>query len=150
MKDPVFAKEIEEVLVWNKEQPRRLLAWLDMKLVDCSKEENFAEFSFDSVEWGLNPYGGIHGGIICSLFDTSIGVGAVAYTQKNVSTTDITVSYLKPMTGPRYIFRAEYSQIGRRMARAIGKAIDPETGVVCATAMASFVMTDERPKGLRG
>ena len=78
-----------------------------------------------------------------------LGMGAVAITQKMVSTTDISVSFLKPMNGKRYIIRAEYTQIGRRMARSVGKAIDAETGVVCATSMASFVLTESRAKGLQ-
>ena len=50
---------------------------------------------FDVKEWCLNPYNGVHGGAICTLFDTGLGMGAVAITQKMVSTTDISVSFFK-------------------------------------------------------
>lgn len=149
MSDENFAKEIEEILAWNKMQPERLNARLNLKLVDCSEAEGFAEFAFDVEEWCLNPYGGVHGGAICSLFDTSMGVGAVALSQKMVSTTDLSVSYLRPMNGKRYLFRCNYTQVGRRMIRCMGEAVDSENGKICATAMASFVLTETKAKGLQ-
>ena len=149
VKDKELAKEIEEILEDNRQQSERLNCRLNLQLVDCSREEGFVEFAFDVKEWCLNPYNGVHGGAICTLFDTGLGMRAVAITQKMVSTTDISVSFLKPMNGKRYIIRAEYTQIGRRMARSVGKAIDAETGVVCATSMASFVLTESRAKGLK-
>ena len=149
VKDKELAKEIEEILEDNRQMPERVNARLNLQLADCSREEGFTEFAFDVEEWCLNPYNGVHGGIICTLFDTGLGIGAVAITQKMVSTTDISVSYLRPMNGRRYIIRAEYTQVGRRMVRSTGKAIDAETGVVCATSMASFVLTESRKKGLQ-
>lgn len=150
MKDLKFAEEIEEVLAITKAHEHRLNARLNLKIADCGKEdEPFADFVFDVEEWCLNPYGGVHGGAICSLFDTGMGVGAVALSQKMVSTTDISVSYLKPMNGRRYIFHCKYTQIGRRMIRCTGEARDEQTGILCATAMASFVVTENKVRGLQ-
>lgn len=149
LKDRELAKEIESILEDNRQQTERLNCRLNLQLLECSTEERFVEFAFDVKEWCLNPYDGVHGGAICTLFDTGLGMGAVAITQKMVSTTDISVSFLKPMNGNRYIIRADYTQVGRRMVRCTGKAIDAETGVVCATSMASFVLTEDRKKGLQ-
>lgn len=151
MTDLEFAKEIEDILVKTRMHEDRLNARLNLQLENCGCEgsETYAAFGFDVKEWCLNPYGGVHGGAICSLFDTSMGVGAVALSQKMVSTTDITVSYLKPMNGKRYIFRTTYTQVGRRMIRCMGEARDADTGLLCATAMASFVVTENKMRGLQ-
>lgn len=151
MTDVEFTREIEDILVKTRVQEDRLNARLNLQLAGCGceEEETFAAFAFDVKEWCLNPYGGVHGGAICSLFDTSMGVGAVALSQKMVSTTDITVSYLKPMNGSRYIFRCTYTQVGRRMIRCMGEARDAESGLLCATAMASFVVTENKLRGLQ-
>ncbi len=148
MKDIEFAKEIQTIIQRNRMQPERLNARLNIKLEDCSREEKFVEYSFEAQEWMLNPYGGVHGGIICSIFDTGMGIGAVALSAKMVSTSDISVSYLKPMNGKSFLFRIEYTNVGRRMIRCMAKAADRETGVVCASAMASFVTTEAQMPGL--
>ena len=86
-----------------------------------------------------NPYDGVHGGIISSVFDTCIGFGAVGLSHSYVSTTDLSVSFLKPMTGEEFLVHVDYTQVGKRMIRSIAKAVDKKTGVLCATAMASFM-----------
>jgi uncharacterized domain 1 len=149
MRDEKLAKEIAEILELNGQQPERLNAMLNLKLADCSREEGYVEFEFDVREWCLNPYGGVHGGMICALFDTSLGIGAVALTQKFVSTTDMSVSFLRPFNDSHYRFTGEYTQIGRRMVRATGKAISIKDGTVCATAMASYMLTESKARGLQ-
>lgn len=149
MKDSVFAEEIQNIIDGNRQQPERLNARLKLKLEDCSREEKMVTYLYDAEEWGLNPYGGVHGGVICSLFDTGMGIGAVALSGKMVSTADISVSYLKPMNGKHFRFCIEYTNVGKRMIRCMGKAVDAETGVVCASAMASFVTTATKAPGLQ-
>jgi uncharacterized protein (TIGR00369 family) len=149
MKDIEFGKEIQEIIDESNRQPGRVNALLDLKLSDCSRDEKFIEYFFDVKDWCLNPYNGVHGGIICSVLDTAMGKGVVAITQKFASTADMSVSFLAPMRASRYLIRCDYTQIGRRMVRVISKAIDANTKVVCATCMASFVLTEARAKGLQ-
>ena len=149
VKDIEFAMEMEEVIDRSSLQPERLNAKLDLKMKDCSKEEQFAEFIFEVKEWCRNPYGGVHGGIISAVFDTTMGMGAVGMTKQFVTTTDINVSFLRAMNADKYIFRIDYTQVGKRLVRCMGKAIDAETGEVAATAMASFMTLDSKPKGIQ-
>lgn len=127
MKDAEFAKEIQTIIDRNMQQPERLNARLKLRLEDCCKADKKVDYLYDAEEWGLNPYGGVHGGIICSLFDTGMGIGAVALSGKMVSTADISVSYLKPMNGRSFRFSIEYTNVGKRMIRCMGKAADVET-----------------------
>lgn len=150
MKDAEYAKDIGARFKANEKYPNRINCLIGIALTDCSREEMYAEFSFvnDNEAW-LNPYGGIHGGIICTLFDTCMGFGAAGLCKGFVSTTDLSVSYLKPMMGTNYKFRIDYTQLGSRMIRCIGKAIDTDSGLLCATAQASFVITQGRAPGSR-
>jgi len=149
MKDNEFANSIQEILDMRDNQPERFNAILNLQLIDCSREEGYIDFGFKVEEWCLNPYGGIHGGAICSLLDTGMGVGAVAISQKFVSTADLSVSFLKAMTSDYYIIRVEYNHIGRRMIRVTGKVLSDAGSDICATAMGSFVITESRAKGLQ-
>lgn len=149
MNDREFADEIEEIIEQNRLQAERFNSRLNLKLQGCSMERKTITYAFEVKEWCLNPYGGIHGGVICSLFDTGMGIGAAAVSQRMVSTADLSVSYLKPMNGKSYLFSIEYTHIGKRMIRCTGRALDAESRAVCATAMASFVTTESRAKGLQ-
>jgi len=149
VRDIDFAAEMEKIIDNSTLQPERLNAKLDLKLKDCSKEEKFAEFIFDVKEWCLNPYGGVHGGVISAAFDTAMGMGAVGMTKSFVTTTDLSVSFLRAMNGPKYLFRVDFTQVGKRLVRCAGKAIDTQTGEVAAMAMASFMVIDSKPKGIQ-
>ena len=149
MKDKKFAEEIEDVFRYATSQKERLNAKLDLKLHDCSRKEMWVEFAFESREWCLNPYGGVHGGIICSIIDTGMGTACASYSGKYVSTTDLTVSYLKPMMGKHYLIHVDLTQAGSRMIRCMAKVSDAESGLLCATGMASFITSGDRQKGVR-
>ena len=69
MNDREFADEIEEIIEQNRLQAERFNSRLNLKLEGCSMERKTVTYAFEVKEWCLNPYGGIHGGVICSLFD---------------------------------------------------------------------------------
>ena len=149
MKDLEFAKDFEDIRAYAQQHPQRLNALLDLKLLDCSRDEMWAEYEFEAEEWGRNPYGGVHGGIIASIIDTGMGMTCAAYSNKYISTTDLSVSYLKPMMNIRYKIRVELTQAGSRMIRCLAKVTDAESGMLCATGMGSFITAGDREKGTR-
>ena len=149
MKDLEFAKDFEDVCAYSLQHPQRLNALLDLKLLDGSREEMWAEYEFEAKDWCRNPYGGVHGGIICSIIDTGMGLTCATYSNKYVSTTDLSVSYLKPMMNSQYRIRVELTQAGSRMIRCIAKVSDAESGMLCATGMGSFITAGDREKGAR-
>lgn len=149
MKDIEFAKEMEEIVGSSALQPERFNYLLGLKLLDCSRTEGFVEYLFEAGEWSRNPSGGVHGGVISSLFDTATGLGAVGLTGMNVTTTDLTVSFLKPFKGTTFIFHIDYTSVGKKMVRGVGKAFDKESGLLCATSMASFMIIGSRDHALR-
>ncbi len=149
MKDLEFARDFEDIRAYALQQPQRLNALLDLKMLDGSRDEMWAEYAFEADEWCRNPYGGVHGGIIASIIDTGMGMTCAAYSNKYVSTTDLSVSYLKPMMGTKFIVRVDLTQAGSRMIRCLAKVTDAESGVLCATGMGSFILAGDREKGAR-
>ena len=149
MKDLEFARDFEDIRAYAKSQPERLNAILDLKLLDGSREEMWAEYEYETKDWCRNPYGGVHGGIIASIIDTGMGFTCATYSNKFVSTTDLSVSYLKPMMGTKFIIHVDLTQAGSRMIRCIAKVFDAESGMLCATGMGSFILGGNREKGAR-
>lgn len=149
MSEEEFRQNIYDKLAFNKKQPERMNARLGLELLDCSFADKWIELGFDVKEWAKNPYGGVHGGVICTIFDTGMGTGAVALSGKFVTTTDLSVSYLKPMNADRYIVHVDYTHVGRSMIRCTAKALDAYTGALCATGMASFMLLEGKTAGLQ-
>ena len=76
----------------------------------------------------LNPLGLVHGGLLCTLLDSAMGV-AVQSTQpvgRGYATIELKVSYLKPVAfdGSEIEARGKVLRVGRRIAFAEAHAYD--------------------------
>lgn len=143
-----------EVMEYLAAQPERFNAQLALKFKSCgtgdtSRGGTYLDYTYTFREAHANPYGGLHGGIIASIFDTAGGIGAAALSQALVSTTDMSVSYLRAMYGHTFRVHMEYTHIGARMISCTGKMFDSGTGELCATAHSTYMVTSGREKGLR-
>lgn len=137
-----FEDEIRRIIDMQKRQPNRFNSLLDLKLEGVSAEPAGATFRFDVREWCLNPFGAVHGGVVASILDTSMGMGVTALVNSKVNTSDMSVSYLSNMNCDKFYICCEYTKVGRKMVRCMAKVKDGETDKIYATAMASFVILD--------
>lgn len=153
-----YRKNIGIIMDMNKAQPERALAQLDLKLADCSVtkegpgEKDFryhAEFIYEPKEAHLNPYGGVHGGYIGIVFDTALGMASASVCEKHITTTDMSVSYLRALWGNRFRVVCDYDHMGAHMIHGSGKMIDEKTGKVCATCLISYMILDIEEPGLQ-
>ncbi|MGI6736392.1 MAG: PaaI family thioesterase [Anaerovoracaceae bacterium] len=142
--------EITEVLAAQDTQPERMNARMGIGLIDCSIDETAViDYSYQAKEADLNPFGGVHGGAIATLFDTCIGLAAVAVTEKYVTTTDMSISYLRALQGKNFRVHVELTHIGHKMVSGIGWIFDRETDELCATGTASYMTLSYHEKGIR-
>ena len=93
----------------------------------------------------LNPLGLVHGGLLCTLMDTAIGV-AVQTTQpvgRGFVTIELKVSYLKPVAhdGSELEARGRLLRAGRRIAFAEGHVYDAK-GTLVGHATSSLAAVD--------
>jgi uncharacterized protein (TIGR00369 family) len=82
----------------------------------------------------LNPLGLVHGGLLCTLLDSAMGV-AVQSTQpvsRGYATIELKVSYLKPVAydGSELEARGKVLRVGRRIAFAEAHAFNPAGDLV--------------------
>ncbi|HET9719033.1 MAG TPA: PaaI family thioesterase [Solirubrobacteraceae bacterium] len=93
-----------------------------------------AVFSCRPDESWLNPLGLVHGGLLCTLLDSAMGV-AVQSTQPvgtGYATIELKVSFLKPLAydGTEVEARGRVLRIGRRIAYAEAHAFDGHGALV--------------------
>ena len=119
----------------------RILDVLDLKILDCDEENRaWVDYYYKKQEQFLNPYNGIHGGVACVLADSCMGNSICGATQTLPSTTDMSVSYLRPMTAEEYRIHVEIRKVGKSLAAARCSIFEYGTDMLCVDAMAKFIL----------
>lgn len=127
----------DEIKNNRKENMNTLLA---PEPVGFDRERMSAEIRFVKSQWETNERGEVHGGAIAAMFDTSMGMTVLAYSDsEHISTADLSVSFIRPFMGDSFIFAAEIVHLGRTLVRARAVARDEASGKTLASASANFV-----------
>lgn len=92
-----------------------------------------AVFHLDVGGHHMNGSGAVHGGVHATLMDSAMAVALIALGLR-VSTTQMTVHYLGPVTGPRIVCTAQLIHRTRRTALAEARIHDGDTLIALATA----------------
>jgi acyl-CoA thioesterase len=84
-------------------------------------------------------HGVVHGGAIASLIDTASAFAILAVIKENekVTTTDLTIHYLRPVTSGRMVAHARIVRAGRR--RFVVSVEVENNGALAATAITGYV-----------
>lgn len=147
--DEKFGGEVTQALTrYYATQPGRLNTMLDLRLRDCSRDEQWIEYTFLPKDWCLNQSGGVHGGIVASVLDYGCGVLAYLLSQKMVVTTDLSVSYLRGLTGSEYRVLARANHVGGTIVNCTGQILEPG-GKICATAQITYFAQAGKKPGVR-
>jgi len=115
------------------------------KFSSCNFEEKTVELSFDVLEWELNPQNTIHGGIIATAFDATLGILCHYYTKPNVVTTvNLNTTYHKPIfLGDTFHIIAKLEFQGRSLCNITGEAWIQNKTVLAASATSVFKILKE-------
>ena len=87
----------------------------------------------------------VHGGAVASLIDTAsaFAILTTLAPDERVTTTDLTIHYLRPITGGRLIASARIIRAGRRVF-VVNVDVDNE-GRLAATAVTSYLKIQQKP-----
>ena len=85
-------------------------------------------------------HGVVHGGAMASLIDsaTAFAIITLLAPAEKVTTVDLTISYLRPVTNGRLICRAKVLRAGRRILVVSAEVLDGEQTLV-ATALSTYI-----------
>lgn len=154
MTDQEFEDALKMVMKRSTKDPERMNASLKLQLLESSADgkEGFGEaiFGYTVNTLHLNPYGGIHGGIVAALLDTCMGTAIAARTGHFVITTDLSVSFLRALTDSHFRIHVAFTHLGRRMASVTGKIVNADNDEICATGMGTFMLLDTGDAGVQG
>lgn len=105
----------------------------------CKTEEGETAVCLDVSDELKQNHGVVHGGAIASLIDTASAFAILAVIQENekVTTTDLTIHYLRPVTLGRMVAHAKIVRAGRR--RFVVSVEVRNNGSLSATAITGYV-----------
>lgn len=132
-------KQFKVIEDFFRERDTSLSSKLSPEAVSCDFEKGTALIRYRKKEWEKNHRGEMHGGVAATMFDVAMGMTVSAFAGgENVTTTDISVSYIRPFFGDSFDFEVEVLHIGRTMIRVRAMARDTETGKEMASAIANY------------
>jgi uncharacterized protein (TIGR00369 family) len=85
-------------------------------------------------------HGVVHGGAIASLIDTAMGFAIISLIgpKERVTTVDLTISYLRPLTKGRITVTAKVRRAGRRLFVVSADVLDDD-GTLASTALSTYI-----------
>lgn len=81
----------------------------------------------------------VHGGAIASLIDTAMAFAIISNLppEDKVTTVDLTISFLRPLTAGRVVAKAKVLRSGRRLI-TVSADVFSEDGRLAATALSTY------------
>ena len=88
----------------------------------------------------MQNHGVVHGGAIASLIDTATAFAIIPLLnpEERVTTVDLTISYLRPITKGRVTALARVVRAGRRLF-VVSAEVKSEDGKLAATALSTYI-----------
>ena len=111
------------------------------ELFACDYENMTLTYKFDPKDWMMNPHGTIHGGIITTACDMTMGsLVRFCAGRPDAVTVQINIEFIRPvMTGEPYTVEAHIVKKGKTVIFCECKARDLGTGNVLAAATGTFM-----------
>lgn len=129
-------RQIKKNITERKEG--RMNALLDPQLCGCDREKQRTAIRFEKKEWERNQRGELHGGAVAAMFDTAMGMSVALFADRDITTADLSVSYIRPFLEDAFRFETEIIHMGRSLARITSKAYGEASGKCLASATSNF------------
>lgn len=86
-----------------------------MNMKVCELNEEYARVEIDLAEKHMNPFHKIHGGVYCSILDTTAYWAVYCHLDENTGYTslDLSIDYIRPCNFGKFIAIGKLVKIGR-------------------------------------
>ncbi len=116
--------------------------------VACGFEEGTLEMAYPVLDWELNSQGILHGGVLSTALDTSLGMLCHYYTYPHVLTTvTMHATFLKPIPpGDSFHIHAKLVSFGGTLATVTGEVVLEREKTLAAACTATFKVLHHKVK----
>ena len=115
--EQAFMERVYRMLCEEEGAACGLIGLMKPSFLSCSAENRSLTLDFAAEDWMLNSKQTLHGGMLASMLDNTMGLAARFVCKTNrLSTVSLAVNYLRPvLSGERVTVAAQVDQAGRRM-----------------------------------
>ncbi len=119
--------------------------WEYIRLEVLSSSNGTAVVKCNVFENILNSSSSVHGGVLATLIDTSIGTAVKSTLDSNQSTVtvDLNIKYIKPARGDALLAKASLSHKGGKLAFSTSEIFDDQNNIV-AIGSATFMILNKK------
>lgn len=147
LKQDQLEKGIEEIILWIQNEPEQTNMLMHPKFTACSEKDQTITIEFPVMEWQLNPYSVMHGGMIATAFDEALGIFA-AYlgNGKSIVSVNLSLNYLKPVPmNEAILITAKVTSCGKKIITLSGECHLKSSGLLTNTAIETFAIINDEP-----
>ena len=146
MDKQVFKERVAHFVSQRVRDEGTINAMMDMELVAADYESKTVVLSFPVKDWQMNPAGNLHGGMIATALD--ITMGCISYVSGNAvftPTIQMAVNYVGGVSsGDTLLVEGICDHAGSRMSQTRAIARSKKSGKVVATANGSYIMNTKQ------
>lgn len=136
-------RQLLDLYLEGRNQPNihRIYTMMAPHLVSIDEEKQSLILGFPIRDWQLNDMGNLHGGMIFTAMDSTMGTLAGIFAPGHAGPTiQLSIDYVSPMTaGDELQVEAVIDYTGHRVTQTRGIARSAKTGKIIASAHASFL-----------
>jgi acyl-CoA thioesterase len=142
----IFLKRFIDALPSTEEG--RINHMMNYSFVECCDKPPSLTISLPVADWMLNTAEIMHGGLMATALDISMG-GLAHYLSPvhKTATAQFSVNFIRPaLPGDRLFLTSTCHKAGKTMAHINALAVSKRTGEVCASSSGIFVMGFSKAK----
>ncbi len=147
-KEVIFREFAEANLAWRISRAGSIVQRLEPKILSIAYERKELILEYPILEWELNPFGTLHGGIQATMFDNQGGLLTQTFTACGLTPTSyLNVGYTSPIKQGDYMrIRSWITHQGKRVVNVSAEAYAASDGRVISTAMLGYMLIDRKDK----
>ena len=137
-------KYLSNVAVENKVNPERVNNLMNPTYVGCDTEKMELTIEFPVLPWELNRKGALHGGIVCSMMDHTVGLTVATLTGAWAPMAAFNVSFLRMgQLDDTLVCKGMIEKLGKRIVFVNGVLYSKASGSEIATCQATYINNAE-------
>lgn len=142
LKREKMEKSMSEIIAYVEKGPERANKLMSPKLAGCSEKDQTVTLEFPVLEWELNPYDKMHGGLIATAFDEAFGLYAFYLSGgKSVVSVSITLNYLKPVPmNDSILITSKVTSLGKKLITLSGECHLKSNGLLTNTGLTTIAI----------
>ena len=117
---------------------------MDFQVERVDWEAGAVTLCFPVQKWQMNPMGSMHGGMICTALDITMGCAAYIHSQgSHTPTIEMSVNFIRAIKqDDELIITAKADHAGRRLIQLRCEAVMKSNGKVAATAVGTYTRSE--------